>query len=192
MFFRVVETSKQDGLTRVTVEAEDSALKILLDFLSTASEFAYLFRYKSEADLKAKDRRAERLAKEPSRRAHGIEILSLYRSMKGVPQHKRYQRIRELMKERGSDYTYSRVEGLVTRAIHDEQDEKRSKAGVPSSKRIARVQEIGTAQKTRMRGAATCVDDEDDDGIRAEMGRGVYRADFRGGPRLGRVPVPAK
>jgi hypothetical protein len=138
MFFRVVDSSRHDGMTRVTVEAEDSAVKLLLQFLATASDFAYLLRYKSDADLKAQDRAVERLAAEPSRRAHGDEILSLYRSMKGVPQHKRFQRIREMMKERGFDYTYSNVEGLVTRAIHDEQDERELALGAVGSPVVQR------------------------------------------------------
>ena len=125
MYFRVVETSRVDGKTRVTVESEDSSVKLLLQFLGIASEFGYAYQYRAEADLKSHDREKDRIDTESERKAHHAHVLTLWRSMKGMKPSDKVHRIQETMRLQGRDYRYSDVESIVSIAI---QDEKRAKA----------------------------------------------------------------
>ena len=138
MYFRVVETSRVDGKTRVTVESEDSAIKLLLQFLGIASEFGYAFQYKADADLKSHDREKERIDSEPERKAHHAHVLSLWRSMKGMKPTEKVHRIQETMKLQGRDYRCSDVQAIVSVAIQDERRQKACSEGATGSTVVQR------------------------------------------------------
>lgn len=124
MFFKVIDTSRVDGKTRITVEAEDPAVQILLHFFEAATDFAWAFRYRTEADLKSQDHEKARIESEPDRKAHRAHVLSLWRSMKGMKPSEKVHRIQEAMKLEGRDYRYKDVEAIVSIAIQDEKSAK--------------------------------------------------------------------
>src|SRR3990172_6968683 len=138
MFFRVVETSRVDGKTRVTVESEDSSVKLLLQFLGVASEFGYAFQYRADADLKSHDREKDRIDTESERKAHHAHVLTLWRSMKGMKPSDKVHRIQETMRLQGREYRYSEVESIVSVAIQDEKVEKARSEGATGSTVVQR------------------------------------------------------